>query len=807
MVARDRRDLTNRLAGIVGLVQDAGRLSAIAGPLRRIDLQAARIVEACARSGLRREAPPEDILRVDGPLKGLLEGLAQMPDVSGTLEEEAEDLALKARERENEVRGLDGQVNAGRSSAARLSSDTEAFRDELGRLGIEAAPICELAEIVDPKWGPALEGLLGRAREALVVEPDRLDRAFALLESRKNQFFRCLLVKTTDTARRAARRFDDGPMGLIETDSDHAEAFLAARLGGYDLAPDDAALRNMSRAVAPSGRSTSGMAYSVVRPVPLMMTRGQRGPTAETRRRLEEAREEARTLRAEATVMREAARISALLRSRVAEAPIDLEALRAEADAIEGRRRSLSTEQETVARADAGVIEAELKELQKERSAYLTELVQVLEPKRDAALAEEAGLKARVAQGREAARAAFLAYRTALKRWTSGDTVRIRLTGTVPADVPDTVAGIAAARADRAALDTKALASLASQARASAGEAADSVRNQGRAAERDLAEYCAAWRVENPLGSGEQPASFGYAWAARERDEVAGHELRRYRDQSLRAEAEMRRLMTEDLLTRLADKFERMRARLDALNERLASETFTGQTYAFEAEVDRRYAAVHALATEVARSPDAAQAVLPSPDNGAEGGPDNSPLAAALAEITALIEGEENAARLADYRNYFVYEIGMRDRAGNRTTLSSRALRGSGGEAQAPFYVAIAASMASAYYPGDRPGDETPGLGLCLLDEAFSKLDVRNSQSLVDLFRAWGLQLLIAAPEDKRTTLTEVMDTVVTVYKSPDLGSVRIEAEHPLETAKRALAEINPDRRGIDAFRLPSAAE
>jgi uncharacterized protein YPO0396 len=369
------------------------------------------------------------------------------------------------------------------------------------------------------------------------------------------------------------------------------------------------------------------------------------------------------------------------------------------------------------------------------------------------------------------------------------------------------VAGIAAARADRAALDTKALASLASQARASAREAADSVRNQGRAAERDLAEYCAAWRVENPLGSGEQPASFGYAWATRERDEVAGHELRRYRDQSLRAEAEMRRLMTEDLLTRLADKFERMRARLDALNERLASQTFTGQTYAFEAEVDRRYAAVHALATEVARSPDAAQAVLPSPDNGAEGGPDNSPLAAALAEITALIEGEENAARLADYRNYFVYEIGMRDRAGNRTTLSSRALRGSGGEAQAPFYVAIAASMASAYYPGDRPGDETPGLGLCLLDEAFSKLDVRNSQSLVDLFRAWGLQLLIAAPEDKRTTLTEVMDTVVTVYKSPDLGSVRIEAEHPLETAKRALAEINPDRRGIDAFRLPSAAE
>ena len=804
MLARDRRDLTVRLSAAIGLVQEAGRLASVAATLRRIDPDAARIAEACARSGLRREAPPEETLRSGGPLAGLLDSLARMPDLALSLESAAEDLGYRARERESEVKTLAVQVEAGRASTARLSADTEAFRDELARLGIEAVPVCELAEIVDPKWGPALEGLLGRAREALVVEPDRLDRAFALLDSRKNQFFRCLLVKTTDTARRAARRIDDGPMGLIETDSPHAEAFLAARLGGYDLAPDDAALARMGRAVAPSGRSTSGMAYSVVRPVPLMMTRGRRGPTPDTRRRLEEAEAEARSLRAEASVMREAARTAALLRTRLAETTIDVAALRAEADAIEGRRRSLATEQEAVDKADAGAVEAELKELAKERSAYLTELVQVLEPKRDALLAEEAGLKARVVQGREAVRTALSAYRAAVKRWTAGDSVRIRLAGPAP-DAPGVIEGIVSARADRAGLDGKALAALAAQARTAAREAAETARHQGRAAERDLAEYCAAWRVENPLGSGEAPASFGYAWAVRARDEVAGHELRRYRDQSLRAEAEMRRLMTEDLLTRLADKFERMHARIDALNERLSSQTFTGQTYAFEAVVDRRYAAVHQLATEVARSPDAAQAVLPG--GGEEAGPENGHLAAALAEITALIEGEENAARLADYRNYFVYEIGMRDRAGNRTTLSSRALRGSGGEAQAPFYVAIAASMASAYYPGDRPGEDAAGLGLCLLDEAFSKLDVRNSQSLVDLFGAWGLQLLIAAPEDKRTTLTEVMDTVVTVYKSPDLTSVRIESEHPLETAKRALAAINPERRGIEAFRLSDAAE
>ncbi|WP_163460221.1 hypothetical protein, partial [Escherichia coli] len=86
----------------------------------------------------------------------------------------------------------------------------------------------------------------------------------------RSQFYRCLLVKTTDTASRGARRYDDGAMSVIETSDPHAEAFLAARIGGFDLAPDDAALRRMSRAVAPSGRSTAGMAYSVVRPVDLM---------------------------------------------------------------------------------------------------------------------------------------------------------------------------------------------------------------------------------------------------------------------------------------------------------------------------------------------------------------------------------------------------------------------------------------------------------------------------------------------------------------------------------------------------------
>ena len=571
-----------------------------------------------------------------------------------------------------------------------------------------------------------------------------------MLQAGRNQYHRCILVKTTDTARHRARRYDDGAMSVVETRDPHAEAFLGVRLGGYDLAANDAQLAQMSRAVAPSGRTTAGMAYSVTRSVDLLMTRGQRGPTPESRANHEIAVAEARRLRQEAVVLREAARAAAQIRARTARA--------ISTSTFCARRR-------TGSKGGAGPWRPSGRP---SRSATPTG------SRPRSRRSPASGLPICANSPRCWSRSSM---RCSARRRSSGR--GLPPPGRRPARrwwraVARCIACAAATRSASASpgarpsiparsrgcgrscgLEAKEISAFASAERGAAREAGESARSHGRAAERDLAEYCAQWRIDNPLAKGDVPATFGYTWARREHEEVAGHELRRYRAQAERAEGEMRRLMTEDLLTRLADKFERVRARLDALNERLSSQTFTGQTYAFEATVDRRYAAVHALATEVARSPDAAQSVLPASGEG--------PMASALEEISQLIAGSEDAARLADYRNYFVYEIGMRDRAGNRTTMSSRALRGSGGEAQAPFYVAIAASLASAYYPGDRPGDENPGLGLCLLDEAFSKLDVRNSQGLVDLYRAWGLQLLIAAPEDKRTTLTEVMDTIVTV--------------------------------------------
>ncbi|MBY0252815.1 MAG: ATPase, partial [Methylobacterium organophilum] len=165
MLERDRKELIGRIGDLVGLVGQMAKLQPVAPLLRQSCPQAARLAEACARAGLRRESSPEEILRPEGPLAELADGLARLPDFDEALERAAEDAALKARAQESEAERTAPRTGGG--PAARLSSDTVAFRGELERRGIDALPICELAEIVDPTWGPALEGLLGRAREAL----------------------------------------------------------------------------------------------------------------------------------------------------------------------------------------------------------------------------------------------------------------------------------------------------------------------------------------------------------------------------------------------------------------------------------------------------------------------------------------------------------------------------------------------------------------------------------------------------------------------------------------------------------------
>ena len=189
------------------------------------------------------------------------------------------------------------------------------------------------------------------------------------------------------------------------------------RLGGYDLARDDAELARLARAVAPSGRTTAGMAYSVTRSVDLLMTRGHRGPTVDSRRAHEIAVAEARRLRGEAAVLREAARTASAIRARIARRPRRRRAAAgASSTASTDGGARLQTERADIEKRDTAGLAAEIAALTAERIGYLRELSEELEPKLDRLLADEAALRARLVTMREAARAALSGRRAALRQ-------------------------------------------------------------------------------------------------------------------------------------------------------------------------------------------------------------------------------------------------------------------------------------------------------------------------------------------------------------------------------------------------------
>lgn len=139
----------------------------------------------------------------------------------------------------------------------------------------------------------------------------------------------------------------------------------------------------------------------------------------------------------------------------------------------------------------------------------------------------------------------------------------------------------------------------------------------------------------------------------------------------------------------------------------------------------------------------------------------------AKAELMAAIDAADNPEdkrhqRMLDYRYYHHWDIeakpaGRGDAAA--ISLNKSAKKQSGGENQAPFFVATLAAFRRVYDTGRR--EDPQNLGLVVMDEAFSKLSGDRIDDCLALARNFGLQLIMAFPEDRLPTMFQHADTVV----------------------------------------------
>lgn len=719
--------------------------------------------------------------------------IAALPSLRAQQEALSSEIVLARREADD----LEVTLGDARRTGSLLSRGVTEFIELLRRHGIKARALPELVEISDDSWTYALECVLGAGREALFVAPDDVARAFDLLHQSRAIHDG---VRIADSRRMRGRSGTVSPRSLaavVLTDDDVVRAFVNSSAERYVRVDTDEEIRDHSAAITRAAKSTSGMALRVFRDRLTILGKVARSKSASaTAEGLAALRGDVASKTAIRDLLASAqerlARVEALSFDAVDNA---IEAAFKADEDLAGARRLRSA----VLTADDGGLAV--------RVAEADDGLRLLRVEDGTARMEvEAAMKA---NGDASARlvtadrliAQYLVEEEGFRSRQSGDRVDaiVRLTG-CGADTIATeevrIANEGAFRsgnvADRAGFLSGALRAAEIRKKELDAKEQRSDYLLGRAGTL-LADFIRALSPGDVEVLEREDVEI-LAWLEARQADIEGNELLPHKERLSQARVEMESSLREDLLTRLSGHFSEMDKQLRALNDRLARFRLVGQRYRFQKSVNAAMRPLHALVRKVGSGGDG---VLPIFGPAAEA-VDETEIAGAREQLERILSSTSDPGAFADYREYFEFEmemigIGADGLEGPPEAFSRIVGKLSGGQQQAPYYVAIAASMASAYYPGQgrvRGGDQ--GMGLMVFDEGFAKLDIANTQQLVSLFRSLGLQVLVAAPEEKRVSLLQCVDSVINVNRrnnSPDLfiDTVRIGA-----AARDAMAAANP---------------
>ena len=103
----------------------------------------------------------------------------------------------------------------------------------------------------------------------------------------------------------------------------------------------------------------------------------------------------------------------------------------------------------------------------------------------------------------------------------------------------------------------------------------------------------------------------------------------------------------------------------------------------------------------------------------------------------------------------------------------------------------VGASLASVYGSAEHKTGRAAGISLAIFDEAFSKMDGKNQRQMMSFYKKLGLQIIIAAPNEKRVAVIEHIDTIVEVDRIGE-GS-RTNVVQIKEKVREELRAMDPD--------------
>ena len=270
-------------------------------------------------------------------------------------------------------------------------------------------------------------------------------------------------------------------------------------------------------------------------------------------------------------------------------------------------------------------------------------------------------------------------------------------------------------------------------------------------------ERAALIETHKDIGEALDAAEEGNDAFDQRREELETHELERYKTAAEAAKREWEERLQHQVLDVLREKLSEADRTKRELNRAMDHE-IGGWRYQLTSRADKAHSAIWTLVEKG----------LPSgSDMDLFNAGAREDIERAKAELMAAIDTADNPEdkrhqRALDYRYYHHWDIeakpaGRGDAAA--ISLNKSAKKQSGGENQAPFFVATLAAFRRVYDLGRR--EEQQNLGLVVMDEAFSKLSGDRIDDCLALARNFGLQLIMAFPEDRLPTMFQHADTVV----------------------------------------------
>lgn len=726
---------------------------------------------------------PVAIMRLIEAIKPLLHEASQL------LSDQYDGLTREEGELKTDNARLLDRIKRLESGESDLQPNTLRLIQLLGDHGIKAVPICDRVDVADEKWREALEAFLGGHREALLVDPAQVRDAIGLYrrEGKRLKIVASRIINTSKTSQWLDRRSPGSLAEMIVSDDQHAIAYINLRAGNVIRVDTEDELLQHDRAITMDGMLATGGSVLRLRPEYPMLGR--------------EAREH--TLKS--------------LQAKFSEQGQIQYSKGQEKDAIKRVREEMLMPlvEHLKAFPDIEQLVSSRVERDEEIQRLVTEEQSLMSDSSYQELIENES-KCRSCRnliGKEQEEAT--GESKDLSAWLGGKRETLKHLEASSSIIAEKRNGIQALPGFDAQLASEKYADLASQEIFS-DETADTLkalgvkaeslvsthetkcRNLRSSAREELTEYWAAWGTENRpmVGSFDdyQPLA---SWVVGELTQIQETQLSQYVTEAENALREAEHAFRSDFVGKLQENLHMLDEQLKELNRNLKHRPFHGQYYRFikSPESDIKEVLDWVLSWSPEQGSDVGGLFDAADDP-------NHPHSKAIARVRNLLmeaggtdeKSGDWESRLADYRNYYHFDVRMsdnKDGKGNPEMLSRRLGKGSGGEHQSPFYVAIGAALAAAYrIERDDNGDFRGGMGIAAFDEAFSKLDLQNTVSALGFLDELGLQVLLAAPDEKYGQIAEHVDTIVNVYREG--ATVHIDTEYIKPAARGKLSLDNP---------------